>query len=42
MKKLIYLFLEGIFRQVFGNFSKKVIFQNEHDRKKYIKGIIYS
>ena len=35
--KLIYLFLKRIFRQVFSNLSKKVIFQNNHDREKYIK-----
>ena len=35
--KLIYLFLKGIFKQVFSNLSKKVIFQNNHDREKYIK-----
>tara|TARA_A100001388_G_scaffold182021_1_gene136343 strand:+ start:12377 stop:13525 length:1149 start_codon:yes stop_codon:yes gene_type:complete len=35
--KLIYLFLKRIFRQVFSNLSKKVIFQNNHDRDKYIK-----
>ena len=35
--KLIYLFLKRIFSQVFSNLSKKVIFQNNHDREKYIK-----